>query len=75
MEDWYERRNELEPGQVFRTCWDRVVQLDYRVPGDATQWRVLSFSNGRWFADDDTIEPSDLEERLPDDYSGDLPTP
>jgi hypothetical protein len=71
MDDWYERRHELEPGQVFRTCWDSVVKLDHRVPGDGTQWRVLDlYSSGAWINDEGTIEPGDLEERLDDDYSG-----
>lgn len=77
--DWYERRNELEPGMVFRSCWG-IVKLDDRVPGDATQWRVQSwyaghpsipgYEKGGWFCDDATIEPGDLTERLPDDYAG-----
>ena len=77
MEDWYERRYELESGQVFRTQWGDVVKLDHMVPGDGTKWRVLDFGsrNGGWFHDESTIEPGDLAERLPDDYSGEHSPP
>lgn len=62
--DWYERRNELDPGMVFTTCYGGVVKLDYRVPGDGTKWRVLDWYRDHWSAEDGTIEPSDLIERL-----------
>lgn len=67
--DWYERRAELRPWQVFRDDTGDVVQLDRRVPGDGTDWYVLEWSNG-WFCYDRRIHPSELVERLPDDYSG-----
>ena len=69
-DDWYERRDELEQGQVFRTRWGDVVKLDHRVPGDGTQWQVEDFHNGSWLCDEGSIEPGDLETRLPDEYSG-----
>lgn len=79
--DWYERRNELEPGMVFNSCWG-VVKLDRTVPGDGTRWYVadwrVGYSGPRcgtvpsgWSYEDSTIEPGDLIERLPDDYAGD----
>ena len=63
--DWYERRDELKPGMVFRSCWG-VVKLDRRVPGDGTQWYVANRSGGSWSYEDGTIEPGDLDERLAD---------
>jgi hypothetical protein len=66
--DWYERRHELEPGMVFRTQDDSLVQLDRGVPGDATRWYVLNGDgNGRWSCYDDTIEPGDLKELIAED--------
>ena len=67
--DWYERSNELEPGQVFRARDGSVVKLDYRTPGDGSKWTVVDWHNG-WAHYDSTIEPGDLEERLPDDWNG-----
>jgi hypothetical protein len=77
--DWYERRRELEPGQVFRSCYG-IVKLDRGVPGDGTRWYVESWLKGyalgetvvpdHWSCEDATIEPGDLIERLPDDYAG-----
>jgi hypothetical protein len=67
--DWYERRDELEADQVFITQAGEIVKLDRRVPGDGTRWYVADWSNG-WAYYDSTIEPGDLSERLPDNYSG-----
>lgn len=64
MIDWYERRNELTPGQVFRTHEGLLVKLDRRVPGDGTKWYVADFWRG-WSYMDSTIEPGDLEEMVP----------
>lgn len=58
--DWYERRNELRPGMVFRDVNGYLVQLDRTVPGDGTKWYVADWSNGCWSYDDSTIEPGDL---------------
>jgi hypothetical protein len=63
--DWYERRDELESGQVFRMQDGSIVMLDGRVPGDGTAWNVLDFDNG-WFCYNRRIEPGDLSERLND---------
>lgn len=68
MADWYERRSELEPGQVFR-LQDGVVKLDRTVPGDATAWIVADWWNG-WSYMESRIEPGDLMERLADNYNG-----
>lgn len=68
--DWYERRDELEPEQVFRMYDGAVVKLDHRVPGDGSAWFVADWWNG-WSHMDSRIEPGDLSERLADDYSGD----
>lgn len=79
--DWYERRDELEEGQVFRTCYDSIVRLDRRVAGDGTRWFVADWRDGYttaqygtvpggWSYEDSQIEPGDLAEKLPDDYSG-----
>lgn len=66
--DWYERRHELEPGQVFSTH-DGVVMLTRTVPGDGTKWYVADWHDG-WSYYDNEIEPGELIDRLPDDYSG-----
>jgi len=73
--DWYERRDELEPGQVFKTIYVGLVQLDRRVAGDGTRWFVLTwiagrpgipgYERGHWSCEDDTIEPCDLAEMIP----------
>ena len=79
--DWYERRNELECGQVFRCADGEVVKLDQRVAGDGTRWQVAEWRAGYtsarwgtvpggWAYDDGTIEPGELVERLGDDYAG-----
>lgn len=63
--DWYTRRNELEPGQVFK-CLGGVVMLDSRVAGDGTKWNVLEWHDG-WCCYGTEIEPGDLEgEPVPD---------
>lgn len=78
--DWYERRDELDPGQVFRTYDDTIVRLDRRVPGDGTDWYAdvwypglpgrPGYEEGRWISDDHRLHPGDLTERLPDNYEG-----
>lgn len=67
--DWYERRHELEPGQIFTTFDGSVVKLDRRVPGDGTKWYVADWM-GHWSYEDSTIEPGDLVTRLPDNWHG-----
>lgn len=77
--DWYEHRDELEPGMVFTSCFG-IVKLDHRVPGDGTDWVVETwyrghpgvpgYEHGHWSSDESSIHPSDLEVRLPDDYAG-----
>lgn len=62
--DWYERRSELEPDQEFVTIDGSVVKLDRPVPGDGTKWYVAYWHNDRWFYEDNTIEPGDLEEKI-----------
>lgn len=69
--DWYERRHELRVGDVFTTIQGDIVQLDRRVPGDGTRWYVLDWAprdnprGGTWFAEDGTVEPGDLVEKIP----------
>ena len=69
MTDWYERRDELEPGQVFRTLDGSIVKLDYRTPGDGSKWTVIDWYSC-WAHYDSTLEPHDLAVRLPDDWNG-----
>jgi hypothetical protein len=64
--DWYERRDELEPGQIFTDYLGYTVKLDRRVPSDGTAWYVQNLAGGVWFADDSTIEPGDLIARRED---------
>lgn len=78
--DWYERRHELKPGQVFRTVYGGVVRLEQRVPGDGTDWYAddwypgvpgrPGYEKGYWSAEQGRLHPGDLTERLPDDYAG-----
>lgn len=60
MKDWYEHRNELEPGMVFITHAEEKVMLSSRVPGDGTKWYVEDWWDG-WIDDNSTIEPGDLK--------------
>lgn len=57
--DWYERRNELQGGFVFRTVDGSIVKLDHRVAGDGTKWVVADWQNG-WAHYENQIEPGDL---------------
>jgi len=74
-EDWYERRDELDPGMVFKSCYG-IVKLDHRKPGDGTDWIVADWSpssinpRGSWAHYESSIHPGDLIERLPDDFAG-----
>jgi hypothetical protein len=63
-DDWYERRNELMPGQIFRTHDGSIVKLDRTVPGDGTKWYVADWWGSGWAYMDSTIEPGDLKERI-----------
>lgn len=63
--DWYERRDELEEGMIFRCADGDLVKLDRRVPGDGTRWYVADWS-GYWRYEDGTIEPGDLVEEIND---------
>ena len=58
--DWYERRAELEPGQIFLNCDGSLVKLDRRVPGDGTKWYVADWCGDHWSYEDSVIEPGDL---------------
>ncbi len=60
MIDWYEHRDRLGQGDVFRTIYGDIVMLDRRVPGDGTRWYVQDWYDDRWICDDSTIEPGDL---------------
>jgi hypothetical protein len=68
--DWYERRDELEQGQVFRLECGAVVKLDVRVPGDGTDWNTAIWCGDHFSYEDFSIHPGDLSERLPDDFAG-----
>ena len=65
-DDWYERRRELNCGDVFRCHDGEIVKLDHPKPGDGTKWVVQSWYNGSWFNDESTIEPGDLDEKIAD---------
>ena len=66
--DWYENRASLEPGMVFTLYNDDIVKLEYRVPGDGTQWNCAVWIQNRFSYEDYRIEPSDLKDRLSDSY-------
>lgn len=61
--DWYENRSKLKPGMVFETA-EGLVMLDRKVPGDGTKWYVADYVRGKWFFEDGTVEPSELEKLL-----------
>lgn len=67
--DWYDRRNELNIGDVFTMYDGDLVRLYERVPGDGTKWHVEDWSNGSWGYWASTIEPGDLVDRAPDPQS------
>ena len=71
--DWYERRDQLEPGMVFKLEDDTYVRLDRRIPGDGTDWYcdvwIESDTGGHWSGEDYRIHPGDLIERLPNNMS------
>lgn len=64
-EDWYKRRDELQPGLIFLTHEGSVVRLDRMVPGDGTKWYVADWWNDSWSYMDSTIEPGDLRNLIP----------
>lgn len=66
MNDWYDRRNELKPGMVFRDYAGDLVKLDRRVPGDGTKWYVADWTGRSWSYCDGTNEPGDLVEVVAD---------
>lgn len=63
-EDWYKDKHLLQPGMVFVTHFDETVKLDRRVPGDGTQWYVADYILGYWSYECNTVEPTDLKNRL-----------
>lgn len=56
---WYEHRDKLESGMIFKTYLGETVKLDRRVPGDGTKWYAADWCNG-WAYYDGTIEPGEL---------------
>lgn len=68
---FYENKEDLQHGMVFEASEDRVVMLDRPIPGDGTDWYVLSVDDDiyrgdstQWSAYDDTIHPTDLRKQL-----------
>lgn len=58
---WYENRNLLQPGMIFRHAYEDIyVRLDRRVPGDGTQWYADIWIRDGWSSEDFGVEPSDL---------------
>lgn len=80
---WYNNRHALECEQIYRLTDGGVVKLDHGKPGDGTRWVVATWSEGYpagpsypacppgWGYYEDTIEPCDIAERLPDNWKGD----
>jgi len=70
---WYHNSNELQCERIFRTDGG-IVKLDHGVPGDGTRWRVADWTGKKfehdtgWAYYENTIEPCDLIDRLPDDW-------
>lgn len=67
MTDWYERRDELNPGDVVTTHDGDRLRLDHRVPGDGTDWRCDYWMDrpgedggGHWSAEEMRIHPGDI---------------
>ena len=74
--NWYDRRDELQPGMVFRAYDDGVVKLLRRTPDNGTWWYAADWY-GKWLEHGSIYGPRDLLERLPDNWSGEprLPQP
>ena len=53
---------QLESGQRYRLQDGSIIELDRRVPGDATQWYVYDIEGNKTLAYDRTIEPGDIRE-------------
>jgi hypothetical protein len=64
--DWYARRDELAPEQVFVSHDGSMVKLDRTVPGDGTKWYVADWAGHSWSHEDSTIEPGELKDRIAD---------
>lgn len=62
--DWYEHRDELRIGMVFKDFNGDLVKLDRPVPGDGSKWYVADWCYGSWGYYDSTIEPGDLVEQV-----------
>lgn len=62
--DYYQRRDELRSGQIFRTCGGDIVKLGRRLPGDGTDWLVEHWYDG-WSGEESRIHPGDLSQQLP----------
>lgn len=69
MKDWYDHRDELEPGMIVINYQGSRLRLDHRVPGDGTNWvcdvwysRPDHENGGYWCADECHIHPSDIIE-------------
>ena len=60
---WYDNRDKLQSGLIFRCIDGSFVKLDRTVPGDGTKWYVADWNNG-WSYCDSTIEPGDLVELM-----------
>lgn len=68
--DWYDRRDELEPGMTVITHQGEKFRLDHRVPGDGTDWccdvwyegqpGIVGYENGHWSCDEARIHPGDI---------------
>lgn len=65
MANWYDRRDELEVGMVFTSCWG-TVKLQDRTAGDGSLWDALSWNGRYWANDGTTVEPGDLEDLISD---------
>jgi hypothetical protein len=61
-------RDELKPDQVWKDYEGDILRTNRSVPGDGSAWYCDIWSDyGKcWLAEDHTVEPSDLIERVAD---------
>lgn len=63
MVDWYESRHLLNHGDVCILYDGSRVRLDYRVPGDGTDWYAVDINeDGEESYEDNRIHPGDIVE-------------
>lgn len=60
---WYENRHVLNPGHLCILEDGSIVRLNYRVPGDGTDWYVLDYcpKSHSFYDNNGKIHPGDIK--------------